>query len=108
MLSSFRVRIYSSRAIAAVFDGMAGQEDAHRLRLIDMHRNRFGGVITLIRREDVSGFSPVARSGWSKTLILSAAFARPQAGRRTTLPAGGRFCDLANHEKLCVFGNHGT
>lgn len=41
---------------AAVFDGMAVEEDQHRQRLIDLHRARFGDVIPLIRREHVSGF----------------------------------------------------
>ncbi len=43
-------------ASAAVFDGMAGEEDTHRHRLIDLHRRRFGEVIPLIRREHVSGY----------------------------------------------------
>lgn len=43
-------------ASAAVFDGMAAEEDTHRRRLIDLHRDRFGEVIPLIRREHVSGF----------------------------------------------------
>lgn len=49
-------------ASAAVFDGMAAEEDGHRHRLIELHRARFGEVIPLIRREHVSGFharSPV-------------------------------------------------
>jgi rubrerythrin len=41
---------------AAVFDGMAREEDGHRQRLIDLHRTRFGEVIPLIRREHVAGF----------------------------------------------------
>jgi erythrin-vacuolar iron transport family protein len=41
---------------AAVFDGMAVEEDGHRQRLIDLHRTRFGEVIPLIRREHVAGF----------------------------------------------------
>jgi rubrerythrin len=43
-------------ASAAVFDGMAVEEDGHRQRLIDLHKRRFGDVIPLIRREHVSGF----------------------------------------------------
>lgn len=43
-------------ASAAVFDGMAKEEDGHRQRLIELHRQRFGEVIPLIRREHVSGF----------------------------------------------------
>lgn len=42
-------------ATAAVFDGMAAEEDQHRQRLIDLHRARFGEVIPLIRREHVAG-----------------------------------------------------
>ena len=41
---------------AAVFDGMAEEEDGHRRALIDLHRSRFGEVIPLIRREHVAGF----------------------------------------------------
>jgi rubrerythrin len=43
-------------ATAAIFDGMAAEEDAHRRLLIDLHIARFGDVIPLIRREHVSGF----------------------------------------------------
>lgn len=39
-----------------VFDAMATEEDGHRQRLIDLHQERFGPVIPLIRREHVSGF----------------------------------------------------
>ena len=42
-------------ASAAVFDGMAVEEDGHRKRLIDLHQTRFGNVIPLIRREHVAG-----------------------------------------------------
>ena len=40
---------------AAIFDGMAAEEDTHRQRLIDLHTARFGEVIPLIRREHVAG-----------------------------------------------------
>jgi len=43
-------------ASAAVFDGMAEEEDEHRRRLIELHKKRFGDHIPLIRREHVSGF----------------------------------------------------
>ena len=55
-------RLYAHRlradypASAAVFDGMAAEEDRHRQRLIDLHVARFGDVIPLIRREHVAGF----------------------------------------------------
>ena len=41
---------------AAVFDGMATEEDGHRKRLIELYRVRFGEVIPLIRREHVAGY----------------------------------------------------
>jgi rubrerythrin len=41
---------------AALFDGMATEEDGHRRRLIDLHSTRFGDVIPLIRREHVAGY----------------------------------------------------
>lgn len=43
-------------ASAAIFEGMASEEDEHRRRLIDLHTSRFGDHIPLIRREHVSGF----------------------------------------------------
>jgi erythrin-vacuolar iron transport family protein len=43
-------------ASAAVFDGMAVEEDEHRRRLIDLHQTRFGATVPLIRREHVAGF----------------------------------------------------
>jgi len=49
-------------ASAAIFDGMAEEEDGHRQALINLHRIRFGEVIPLIRREHVAGYftrSPV-------------------------------------------------
>ncbi|PTE22139.1 rubrerythrin family protein, partial [Cereibacter changlensis JA139] len=42
-------------ASAAVFEGMAAEEDGHRQRLIELHRRRFGETIPLIRREHVAG-----------------------------------------------------
>ena len=41
---------------AKAFDEMAGEESRHRQMLIDMHRQRFGDHIPLIRRQDVKGF----------------------------------------------------
>ncbi|MGI9391185.1 MAG: iron exporter MbfA [Boseongicola sp.] len=55
-------RIYAERlrkefpGTAAVFDGMAAEEDVHRQMLIDLHKQRFSEVIPLIRREHVAGF----------------------------------------------------
>lgn len=57
-------------ASAAVFNDMAGEEDGHRKRLIDLHRQRFGEVIPLLRREHVAGFY-ARRPVWlAKTLSL--------------------------------------
>jgi|TARA_B110000908_G_scaffold94871_1_gene112409 rubrerythrin len=41
---------------STIFDEMAAEEDGHRQKLIDLHQERFGQVIPLIRREHVSGF----------------------------------------------------
>jgi rubrerythrin len=41
---------------AKVFDDMAAVEDSHRTMLINIHRQRFGERIPLIRREHVRGF----------------------------------------------------
>ena len=43
-------------ASAAMFDGMAAEEDEHRTQLITLHEARFGPAIPLIRREHVAGF----------------------------------------------------
>jgi len=41
---------------AAIFDDMAEEEDEHRRLLLDLHVERFGNVVPLIRREHVAGF----------------------------------------------------
>src|SRR3989440_6388487 len=41
---------------AAILDGMRAEEDGHRHRLIELHRQKFGEHIPLIRRHDVKGF----------------------------------------------------
>ncbi len=43
-------------ASAALLDGMAEEENLHRQRLIDLHKERFGNQIPLIRREHVAGY----------------------------------------------------
>ena len=43
-------------ASAKVFEGMAAEEDRHRARLIELHEQRFGSTIPLIRREHVAGY----------------------------------------------------
>ena len=43
-------------ASAALFDGMAAEENEHRRRLIETYQRRFGDLIIPLRREHVSGF----------------------------------------------------
>jgi len=43
-------------ASAAIFDAMADEENLHRSQLIDLHIERFGNTIPLIRREHVRGY----------------------------------------------------
>jgi rubrerythrin len=43
-------------ATAKQFDEMQAEENRHRQRLIQMHQQRFGEHIPLIRRQDVKGF----------------------------------------------------
>ena len=50
-------------ATAKVFEDMQAEESRHRQMLIDMHRQRFGDHIPLIRRQDVKGFIE-RRSVW--------------------------------------------
>lgn len=44
-------------ASAQVFLDMAAEENEHRRRLIEMHREKFGEHIPLLRRHDVRGFA---------------------------------------------------
>ncbi len=89
---------------AAVFDGMAEEEDEHRRRLIELHRARFGEVIPLIRREHVSGYY-ARRPVWlMQTLSLDrirdeAAKMEQDAGRFYTA-AAGRTQDAATRKLL--------
>src|SRR6266436_6889818 len=50
-------------ATAELFTTMAGEEDGHRRRLIELYRQRFGEHIPLVRRQDVKGFV-VRRPSW--------------------------------------------
>src|SRR6058998_3067244 len=43
-------------ATATILNQMRGEEDGHRHRLIELHRQKFGDHIPLIRRQDVKGF----------------------------------------------------
>jgi erythrin-vacuolar iron transport family protein len=49
---------------AKVFDEMADEEIRHRTMLIDMHREKFGEYLPLIRRQDVKGFVHHSKPLW--------------------------------------------
>jgi erythrin-vacuolar iron transport family protein len=91
-------------ASAAVFDGMAVEEDGHRQRLIALHRIRFGEVIPLLRREHVAGFY-ARRPVWlAETLSLDAIRSEAQAMERAAEDfysrAAARTTDAATRKLL--------
>ena len=43
-------------ASAAVFDGMRNEESTHRRKLIELHQQKYGDHIPLVRRQDIRGF----------------------------------------------------
>src|SRR3954465_2787299 len=45
-----------SPATAKILNEMREEEDGHRHRLIELHRQKFGEHIPLIRRPDIKGF----------------------------------------------------
>jgi rubrerythrin len=59
-------------ASAQVFEDMAEVESTHRRSLIEIHRQRFGERIPLIRREDVQGFYDRKPDWLRKNLSLDA------------------------------------
>ncbi|MFD1253620.1 Rubrerythrin [Devosia equisanguinis] len=75
-------RIYSEYAArlgetypgsAALFEGMAAEEDEHRRRLLDLYVARFGTRLVPIRREHVRGFLARKPLWLQKTLTLEQA-----------------------------------
>ena len=91
-------------ASAAVFDGMAQEEDGHRQRLIALHQTRFGEVIPLIRREHVAGFY-ARRPIWLAAnlpleTIRGEAQAMEKAARDFYTLAAGRTTDAATRKLL--------
>ncbi|NNE53459.1 MAG: rubrerythrin family protein [Sulfitobacter sp.] len=89
---------------AAVFDGMAAEEDQHRKRLIDLHQKRFGPTIPLIRREHVSGYY-ARRPVWlvenlGLDRIRAEAAAMEQDAERFYLAAAGRTSDAETRKLL--------
>ena len=103
-------RMYAERlradfpASAAIFDGMAAEEDDHRRRLIDEHERRFGGVIPLIRREHVSGYY-ARRPIWlvenlGLETMRSEAAAMEKQAERFYLAAAKRTSDVGTRKLL--------
>lgn len=103
-------RMYAERlrtdfpASAAIFDGMAAEEDDHRRRLIDEHERRFGGVIPLIRREHVSGYY-ARRPIWlvenlGVETMRSEAAAMEKQAERFYLAAAKRTSDVGTRKLL--------
>ncbi|MCT2539489.1 iron exporter MbfA [Sedimentimonas flavescens] len=76
---------------AAVFEGMAAEEDHHRQSLIERHQARFGDVIPLIRREHVAGFYARKPIWLTKNLPLETIRAEAEAMEREA----GKFYTLA-------------
>ncbi len=95
--------VYASRlrdrypASAAVFDGMAAEENEHRRQLIDLYRSRYGDLILPIRREHVADFYArkpvwlVENLGLDR--IREEARAMEQAARAFYVAAAGRTTD---------------
>ncbi|RKF13902.1 rubrerythrin family protein [Roseovarius spongiae] len=91
-------------ASAAMFDGMAAEEDTHRQRLIERHRARFGDVIPLIRREHVAG-AHARRPVWlvenlGIERIRAEAAAMERDAERFYLAAARRSTDAATRQLL--------
>ena len=91
-------------ASAAVFDGMAAEEDEHRQRLIALHQARFGDVIPLIRHEHVLGYY-ARRPAWlienlSLERIRSEAAAMERDAEHFYLAAAARTSDAATRKLL--------
>lgn len=78
-------------ASAKVFEGMAEEEDEHRRRLIERHRDRFGEMIPLIRREHVAGFYARKPVWLTENLPLDTIRAEAEAMERDA----GRFYTMA-------------
>ncbi|MBY6135880.1 iron exporter MbfA [Leisingera sp. XS_AS12] len=91
-------------ASAALFDGMAAEEDDHRARLIALHEARFGTEIPLIRREHVAGFHtrrPVwLLDGLSLPRIRAEAQAMEATAERFYAAAARRCQDAATRRLL--------
>ena len=91
-------------ASAAVFDGMASEEDSHRQQLIDLHIRRFGDHIPLLRRDHVAGYyerKPIwLMQNLSLERIRTEATAMEQQAERFYLAAAQRCNDTATRRLL--------
>ena len=91
-------------ASAAVFDGMAEEEDGHRHMLIERHRARFGEMIPLIRREHVAGFYNRKPVWLAKNLTLESIRGEAEAMERDAekfyVAAAARTQDAATRKLL--------
>ncbi len=103
-------RLYAERlraeypASAAIFDGVASEEDEHRRQLIELHQVRFGQVIPLIRREHVAGFYARKPVWLNETLGLDAMRAEARAMEMQAAAfytrAAGQTADAATRKLL--------
>src|ERR1700722_7589863 len=55
-------------ATAELFIKMAGEEDGHRHRLVELYRQRFAEQNPLLRRQDLKGFVARRPSWFTRTL----------------------------------------
>ncbi len=91
-------------ASAKVFEGMAEEEDRHRRMLIELHEDRFGPTIPLIRREHVAGYY-ARRPVWlvenlSLERMREEAEAMERQAERFYLAAAHRTSDTATRKLL--------
>ena len=89
---------------AKVFEDMAEVEHTHRNQLIEMHRQRFGERIPLIRRDHVSGFydrkPDWLRANQSLDQIRAEAEAMEQGAYRFDIAAAQRTSDASTRKLL--------
>ncbi|ODT76812.1 MAG: rubrerythrin family protein [Pelagibacterium sp. SCN 64-44] len=89
---------------AALFEGMAAEEDEHRRRLLDLYVARFGTRLVPIRREHVRGFLARKPVWLQKTLTLEQArqqiWEMEEGAYRFYLAAAERTRDIAIRKLL--------
>ncbi|WP_375598682.1 iron exporter MbfA [Devosia sp. Naph2] len=89
---------------AALFEGMAAEEDEHRRRLLDLYVERFGTRLVPIRREHVRGFLTRKPVWLQKTLTLEQArqqvWEMEEGAYRFYLAAAGQVTDAGIRKLL--------